>query len=144
MDERIPDQTARDMAAQALSEIRQHAAVCQEVEKRRMAFQQNMEDWMKRIQISYEAGQADMSHRHSSAVNQLADNVGKVNQTLMSRMDVLSGTIASHAEHDSKLFAELARERSFLTGGWKTVIIFAATFYAIAELSLSLYSITHH
>src|SRR5437899_12955887 len=81
------DQPARDMATRAIALIEQHQAVCVEAEKRRMAFQEHIEGWMKRIQESYEAGQADISHRHSIAINSIGDNLGQTNSALMQRMD---------------------------------------------------------
>ncbi len=70
------DQVARDLARDALSKFQQQELVAAETEKRRTQFERNIEDWLRRIQASYEAGQSDLSQRHSTAINTLSKNMG--------------------------------------------------------------------
>ena len=63
------DQVARDMAREAKASIERLEAIFTRSEK-------TIEDGIRRVQQSYETGQADLSQRHSVAINTISKNMG--------------------------------------------------------------------
>jgi hypothetical protein len=76
------DQQARELATEAIAEIRQHAAVCVQAERdrdRRFAdmaasmtdLKESMKDTLRAIQKAYETGQEDMHAMHALSISDI-------------------------------------------------------------------------
>jgi hypothetical protein len=96
MIEKATDQIARDMAARALAAIERHEAVCSEAERRRAQqiedMEKNLQEWLRRIQETYDRSWSDISSRHSNAMvivngntNKFFDEQKKINEQLTNR-----------------------------------------------------------
>jgi hypothetical protein len=106
------DQEARDLAKEALSDIREHAAVCTEAERRRDLAIEGIREAIDRMEKSYTAQRIDDAARVASAVDSLRQEIAKqsdkqseVNKSLFGRfwglligwagsMTAIAGTLA--------------------------------------------------